>query len=112
MSYLIIKEFKDITGREFSILPVCLIAHPEFALNYGVAYYQRVQKKCQERFSAREIRLGIACQDSPTLALEAIAAQVDQIYFLKNSPYWPKIVSMCFQANILIADQQELIDLW
>lgn len=108
MNTLVIKEFKDILEQELPPFPLCFIAHPDFAPQYGVRYYQVIQEECQKRWKTPNIYLAIACYDSPRLALEAIAASVDRLYFLKESPYWSKIDSLCRQANILLFDQEGL----
>lgn len=110
MHLMIIKDGRDLVGEKnlVSHTAICLIAHPDFAANYGLRYYLLAQKNFQKALPCCQIELGIACHDSPQFALEAIANQVDRLYFIKNSPYWPKINSMCQQADILLIDQEEL----
>lgn len=110
MQTLIIKEFRDIPQlTDFAAQQkICLIAAPEFAVNYGVSYYKRGQQKLQAALPLCEVELGIACDDLPGLALQAIAAKVDRLYFLKSSPYWDKIKSLCDAGGILLFDQEKL----
>lgn len=111
MHLIIIKEFKDLLPDSHVVdtPEICLIAHPNFAQNYGLRYYLMVQKKLQKQLPLSHVALGIACHDSPGFALEAIAFKVNRIYFLKNSPYWPKIDSLCRQHGILLFDQQSIL---
>lgn len=107
---IIIKEFKDLLSIDklSEMSEICLVAHPDFASNYGLRYYLMAQQELQKSLPASKIILGIACHDSPGFALEVIAAKVNRVYFLKNSPYWSKIDSLCRQSGILLFDQQDL----
>jgi hypothetical protein len=107
---IIIKEFQDLLSMTNLIErpQICLVAHPDFASNYGVRYYLIAQQKLQKLLPSCKITLGIACHDSASFALEVIAAKVSRVYFFKNSPYWPKIDSLCHQSGILLYDQQDL----
>ncbi|WP_156962066.1 hypothetical protein [Candidatus Paracaedibacter symbiosus] len=87
---------------------ICLVASPGFAVNYGVNYYRKAQQKLQQALPNYEVQLGIACDDQPGFALEAIAARVDRLYFLKSSSYWAKIDSLCHEAGIRLFDQEQL----
>jgi hypothetical protein len=107
---IIIKEFQDLLSMPNLIeMPqICLVAHPDFASNYGVRYYLTAQQELQKLLPSCKITLGIACHDLASFALEVIAAKVNRVYFLKNSPYWSKIDSLCHQSSILLYDQQDL----
>lgn len=110
MQIVIIKEFSNIPLLDhFSeSKEICLVAHPDFAAQYGLRYYLKVRQKLQQKLPCHHIDLGIACDDLPGFALEVIAAKVDRLYFLKTSPYWTQIESLCQQEGILIFNQQEL----
>lgn len=107
---IIIKEFKELLSMPNLVeMPeICLVAHPDFASNYGVRYYLTAQQQLQKSLPSCKITLGLACHDSAGFALEGIAAKVNRVYFLKNSLYWPKIESLCHQSGILLYDQQDL----
>lgn len=111
MQIVVIKEFGNIPylSHFATDKQICLVAHPDFAAQYGMRYYVMARQKLQQQLPFHHIQLGIACSDLPGFALEAIAAKVDRLYFMKASPYWPKIESLCQQANILLFDQQELL---
>lgn len=110
MNIIVIKEFchipplSDLAAHQ----EICLVAHPNFAAQYGVRYYLAARQKLQQQLPTHHISWGMACGEQPDLALEAIAAKVNRLYFLKSSPYWPDIESMCQQSGILMINQQEL----
>lgn len=110
MQIVVVKEFCHIPPLSHFTADeqICLVAHPDFAVQYGMRYYLMAREKLQQQLPSHQIHLGIACDDLPGFALEAIAAKVDRLYFLKTSPYWPKIESLCQQAGILFFDQKEL----
>lgn len=110
MQIIVIKEFCHTPALNYFTgdQPICLVAHPDFAEQYGIRYYLMARQKLQQQFPSCHIHLGVACDAFPGFALEAIAAKVDRLYFLKTNPFWPKIESLCQQAGILIFDQQEL----
>lgn len=111
MQLIIIKEWGDLAARDYLApdQPICLVAHPDFAANYGLRYYLLAQQHLQKPMAEGHVKLGIACHDSPSFALQAIASHVDRLYFIKKSPYWLKIASLCQQSGIVLCDQEELL---